>query len=329
MKSKLHIGFVTYGDRRNLLKPTIEYYLNETEVTLILICNGVSANILMDFKKLADKEANRLIIITLNQNLGSAGGFSELIKVAKNINPELLLILDDDCIVEKKELNTLQQISADKKERQVFCCFRNGRKYMENIKAGLDFTSTIASKNSFMGFDLIRYTKRVLNLNKPINVNNNFIPYAPYGGLVMKQKAIQMCSLPRKEFFLYADDTEFTYNLSKQFGIELLPNIKVKESETSWNVSPNSSAASRIWDGRDDFRVFYSTRNQAYLDWNLFSTSKILVILNFILFSILVIAFGVIRIISMKINIRSFISRLKLYFKASFAGLRGSFNNEI
>jgi GT2 family glycosyltransferase len=328
LNEQLHIGFVTYGNRIQLILPTIIEYLEKTKAVIIVVCNGVDSNVLDILVQLQFNYPERLLLSNTKSNLGSAGGFATLFKTAKKINPTTLLVLDDDCYITIENLYKLNTI-LEKSNNQVFSCFREGREYMKRIKDGLDFSNTIARKNSFMGFDLIRYFKRYIEKEKTVLYTNPKIPFAPYSGLVLKNKALKNCNLPRKEFYLYADDTEFTFNLAKDFGIILLTDIEILEREKSWNVEKNTSAASRIWDGKENFRVYFSTRNQVYLDLNLFSDNKIYFFFNVCFFTFITFSIGLIKLVTNRISIKFFFMRLYLYFKAIKNGLFGIFKNEI
>jgi GT2 family glycosyltransferase len=88
--------------------------------------------------------------------------------------------------------------------------------------------------------------------------------------------------MPMPELVLYADDTEFSYRITKSGGqIWLLTEARLLELEASWNQKRRAQSSFEKWltEG-SELRVFYASRNQAYFDSNFWVRSTTLYRLN-------------------------------------------------
>jgi hypothetical protein len=315
-KKQALIATVTYGDRaRQLENGALKSYLTHN-TSLIIVANGVSdqyKNYLQHLNKSDD-----IKVIFSNNNEGSAGGFHKLISECTNLMFEYCILLDDD-----NEL--IGDIHNYVLRREASFIPRKGRKYIDQALKGIDPTPYLAAENSFLGFDVKRIILKkisVVSQNKFELEQFNF-PWSPYGGLILSKHVIECGILPMKELFLYCDDTIYTNQLSKKFGLYLDTELEIIDVEESWNVSTNGNVISRILVAQEQWRVFYSVRNQIYFDTQRFD-SRVMFYFNVFGF---ISAFIVLGLIPAIFNRQKY-KNVKVFFKALKDGFSGNLDNK-
>jgi len=148
-------------------------------------------------------------------------------------------------------------------------------------------------------------------LGSPKDYAFGIVPVAPYGGLFIHKNIINKIDYPNENFYLYADDHEWTYRITKNGGkIYLILNSKVDDLELSWHVPKEIKETSfSIISKGNPFRVYYSVRNRVYFEINNLVNSKIIYLINIFMYLLLI------SLSSSK--------NLKLIIKAIKDGLKG------
>lgn len=139
----------------------------------------------------------------------------------------------------------------------------------------------IGPKNSFFGFHIkylpikiFKYIRRNLSekehsitLEKE-NRRYGVVPVAPYGGLFICKKILDLIGYPNEEFYLYGDDHEWSYRITKNGGkIYLILDSKIDDLELSWHIPQNKKQTSfSIISEANPFRVYYSVRNRVFFE---------------------------------------------------------------
>ena len=286
---------VTYGKRMNYVFNAIEPILNSTNALIILVCNGVDNKAYEELVINFDRYLNsRLILIKNTINEGSSGGFYLGMEKALSVGKEYTVLLDDDNYLSVENLTKLNDFLI-KKTNVAYACYRKDRRYMTDLINGVATDNVFPKQNSFMGVSLNRILNKFFKLKRNHQSYNNKIKinWAPYGGLIIRTEWLANIGLPRRDYYLYADDTEFTYRIKNIYGLELLPFIVIEDLEKSWNVSSNRNLFSRLLLDGEDWKVYYSVRNQAHFDFNLYSNSKIKCEINILLFMMILTLFFV------------------------------------
>ena len=93
------------------------------------------------------------------------------------------------------------------------------------------------------------------------------IDSAPWGGLFISRPALEKLGLPRKDFFLYAEDSELTYRFTLNGGkILLVPDAEITDSQPAWNtVGGRMSNLRRRVLVLAEVKVFHEVRNRNYI----------------------------------------------------------------
>ena len=307
---------MTYGSRYNEFKNgALKTSLREN-VDLLVIANGVDS----EYRKYLETLSTTINIqvVFLEKNEGSAGGFFELLTFCKKLNYEFYILLDDD--------NELVGNLAEVKFQHEASFFpRSGRTYVEKALKGINPTPYLAGENSFLGFDLKRIILKKINHidSTKFDINSFNFPWAPYGGLILSKKVMQCGIMPEKRLFLYCDDTIYTNQISKKYGLYINSKLKIKDVDESWNVASKGHVITRIFSSTETWRTYYSVRNQVYFDSNR-KNSNFYFSMNFLLFFITLFSFSIIYCIQDKKNI----SILKVFLVAVKDGLKGSLGNK-
>jgi GT2 family glycosyltransferase len=308
MENKIFVVTVTYGNRFHLLKQVIDAAWEEGVHKVIVVDNNSvpeSREKLREYEKLLGSQ--KIKVLYLDDNYGSAGGFKKGLEEAYN-DPEceFIWLLDDD----NKPMNNALRVLLDfwysleikdKQEKVALLSFRPIREYL-CIESILKNKPELVWgwKNSFFGFHIKnlpakikKYLHRLLNLkNKEINLKYGTIPSAPYGGLFIHKNILDIIGFPNEKFYLYSDDTEWTYRITKIDGkIYLILESIIDDLELSWTISDKKRLTKIHMLGKDKARFYYATRNSVFLEINNLVDNKIIYFINMISYILLAFIF--------------------------------------
>ena len=174
--------------------------------------------------------------------------------------------------------------------------------------------------NNFLGFN---FGERVLNKFKKIfNIKRkNFIyPLQPVevtsiGGLFFSKGIIKKIGYPREDFFLYAEDHEYTYRFTKKGGkIFLCSEIIIKDLDQTYFRADKSEKLHFFHKDFSETKFYYTVRNYTYFSKR-FITNKIFFYGNLITYSLIQFKY------IFKTSPKLFFKRYKLFLKAIKDGL--------
>lgn len=268
---------VTYGDRRELLRQVLDALPAQGVARVVVVNNGAFWPVK---DELSTAYVNLVDVVEMDRNTGSAAGFAAGIARALDLGAEYLWLLDDDNRPTSDCLATLIEAYEDlRKEhhRDLVAVLAFRPDHQSDVAAGVATKHITPRKNSFRGFHLLDIPYKIWRRTpwgKP-NIQHGLparvhLDVAPYSGLFFHRAVVERFGLPRADFVLYVDDTEFTYRLTKAGGcIPLITSAVLDELESSWSQRQNSANSFRVLLHQgSDFRVYYSTRNQAYFETN-------------------------------------------------------------
>lgn len=318
---------VTNGDRFHLLSQVIKASLNEGVSKVIVVDNHSAESTKRRLQKLEEELKDKMKVIYLDENIGSAGGYKKGLQTAcKYEMCEFIWLLDDDNKPQRNSLNELiglwNNLDQDHKEEKVsLLSYRKDRiAYKESVMVN-NPDLVLGRENSFLGFHIIdlpikalRLIKRKLGINtfkEDKDIKYGKVAVAPYGGMFFSNNLINVIGFPEEKFFLYADDHEWSYRIIEKGGdIYLVLDSKVEDVDTSWHVKDGKKTIFQLLIGDSDaFRVYYSIRNRAYFEINKLVTFDLLYKVNreFLLI--------ILRIVSLFYGYKGY-KRLKLIRKA-------------
>jgi len=263
---------VTYGNRFHLLKQIIESALSECVAKVIVVDNNSepqSKEQLQSYEK--ELGSDKIKVLYLDDNYGSAGGFKRGLEEAySDEKSEYILVLDDDNLLEKGSFEKLKALNIYLENlNSLFMLgfyrdmWNADRKAIENgwIKKYLP--------NNFIGFNLLE-ALRYKFLKNITDENINLFPLQPaeitaMGGTFFHKSVLEKIGYPNEDFYLYADDHDFTYRFTKSGGkIFLCSELKLQDIDFT-TVGIGGVEIGYFDEEFSEFKMYYGVRNHTYL----------------------------------------------------------------
>lgn len=240
---------VTYN-REELLKECITALRNQTlPLNSILVINNGST----DATEKWLKDQKDIVYIT-QENLGSAGGFYTGINWAYKNNFSWIWCMDDDGYPKEDAFENL--IKADNGDLRLLNC------------AVVDKEN----KNTFV-WKTMQYTALDQVDCELIEGKGH-----PFNGTLLHRKIVERAGMPHSRFFLWGDETEYYYRITRQNKI---PVFTVTNS-----IHYHPTAAFSIkedWDFTSAWKMYYYVRNRYFIHTSKFS-NKAYALLNYLCF---------------------------------------------
>jgi GT2 family glycosyltransferase len=290
MPSLKFLVTVTYAARWDLLRNALASAKSEGIDRAVVVDNGAA----VDIAALARTEFGDFVdVVTLGRNTGSAGGFKVGLQRALDLGAHYILLLDDDNEMQSGCMAALTAAyqkyqTYTPEDRLAILAYRSDRQ--TDAAINLSSSGMQGNRNAFFGFDigdvpfkLFRRTPwgRRWIAHRPL-LPLVVVDVAPYSGMYFHRAVPELLGLPDERFFLYADDTDFSYRLTRAGGsIVLATDACLRDQELSWNVKKRfNNTFDALLRGDGDFRAFYSTRNNAYFERHAAGDHRLLRSLN-------------------------------------------------
>ena len=243
---------VTYN-RLDKLKTCLESYDKQKRKPdkIIVVDNNSNLetkNFLIKWS-LAKSEYEK-IILTLDKNYGGSGGFYYGMKKALEIGFDWLWIADDDAYPDDDALFNLENVILST-SYQTIC----GVVYNSN---GIDLNHRrilIEKKYSVKEtcVEKENYDKKTFNID-----------LFSFVGTAISKSVIEECGFPKKEYFIWFDDTEYSYRVRKKFDIICCSNIKIYHDSVEKNEGISWKNYYGERNGLDMYKNHY-TKKQFFL----------------------------------------------------------------
>jgi GT2 family glycosyltransferase len=273
IKYKVCVLTLTYANRWQFLEQVLNRVLAFEQVTQVVVVNNASLYNIAEHA--AGMNDTRITVLNNDENMGSAGGYKQAIDYAlKNTDADFIWLLDDDNVPELNVLPDLlsmwDEVPGDNNQKALFC-LRDDRAVHVKIAKGEDPYRYYLVKDNFMGFSLFnilrnRYYK-LRDKGKDQRPYKKYVqmPYVPYGGLLFHRLMVDMIGLPNADFFLYVDDSEYTYRITQNKGaIWLVPSCRIVDVDKSQGIGyQQKTFHSQLLD-QWSFRTYYAVRNRMY-----------------------------------------------------------------
>ncbi len=233
---KITAVVVTYN-RKNLLLKVINALKGITipNFNIIIVDNASTDD---TYEYISNSLSNNIIYKNTGSNLGGAGGFSYGINEAMMISSDYIWVMDDDCIPSESTLSEFIKFKAS---------INNNFGYLSSRVLWTDNTPCI------MNVQRTSLSREITDFSK-----NQKILLASFVSLFLNSKAILELGLPYKEFFIWGDDWEYTYRISKKYPCYYVSNsIVTHECKDNMGVSI-------VEDNNRIDRYFYAYRNEAF-----------------------------------------------------------------
>lgn len=242
---------VTYN-RRALLSECITALRNQTRrPDAILVINNGSTD---DTANWLEQQPD---LISINQNnLGSSGGFSTGIKWAYQNGYAWIWCMDDDGYPKKDALENL--LEADDGSLQLLNCAVIDKE---------DKKSFVWKTQKYKTLDEVD-CKIIEGIGHPFN------------GTLLHRKIVERVGVPKPNYFLWGDETEYYYRIVKQ------SEIPVCTVSNSIHYHPSTAfSVKKDWDYINGWKMYYYVRNRFYIHQAKFS-NKAIALFNYCCFII-------------------------------------------
>ena len=184
-----------------------------------------------------EAERGQLTYLRLPTNTGGAGGFHFGMQYAYSKSCDFVWLLDDDAVPEERCLETLLKSAALTGGLCLFpkVLFPDGR---------VDVRS-IPRRNFYPGKI---YMKKEI---PPLHGAPTLVSIGTFVGALIRREAMEMVGFPIKEFFLWFDDIEYTYRISRRGPVYFVPEAIVYHHTRAGKP--------------DKIKLYYMMRNWSYL----------------------------------------------------------------
>ncbi|HEV2245364.1 MAG TPA: glycosyltransferase family 2 protein [Terriglobia bacterium] len=248
---------VTYN-RRALLEDCLDALIGqERPLDEILVVDNASTDGTAEV--LSEKYDGKLTNVRLEENVGGAGGFYEGIRMAHEKGHDWIWVMDDDVEPAPDALKVLAESPA-----------------FNDLSVGFLASLVLDSNRKPQIFPYRRFNWLMAacpaisegSLDQPLVP----IEAAGFLGGMVRREAIDAVGLPVKDLFIYWDDTEFIYRISRRFKVFLLPASKVIHRYV-WvppPPPPRSSILGKLSRGpavplSETWRFYYNLRNSIFI----------------------------------------------------------------
>lgn len=240
---KIGIVIVTYN-RIEELKKSLACYEEQTKKPeyIIVVDNHSSdgTDFFLDTWK-NERGVCERIVLSLEDNLGGAGGFYYGMKAAsERTDADWIWVADDDAFPEKNALEIAEQFAAkypdEIKNASAICgmCEYEGR--VASVQRG-------RFKKTFLGTTEVPVSK------EEFQKEYFYLDLYSFVGTIMKREALRKAGLPRKEFFIYQDDYEHAVRMGKIGKLICVPGVVIHHKDNYF------------YDRGVTWRDYYATRN--------------------------------------------------------------------
>ena len=287
MNTKTTVVTVTYGDRLAYLQQMIERALSFAEISDVVVVSNAA---LAPLHQLAERWPDKIRLIELQHNTGSANGYAVALEAALAGGADYIWMMDDDnaptaaaVSILHRELARLSGLLGP--DRVAVLGYRATQQ--ADIAEGVPPRYIRQPRSSYFGFHIAHLPYKIWRRlpwakrsgTPPASIS---LPFAPYGGMLAHRSLYQSIGLPLKDLVLYVDDTEYTRRITANGGrLFLFTEAVIEELEQSWNIKARTR---NIYEtfllGDSDFRAYYAARNQAWFDKNVWAASPRLLRLN-------------------------------------------------
>ncbi len=222
---------VTYN-RQQLLSECIAALRNQTrKVDKILVINNGSTD---DTINWLNNQAD--IEFFSQDNVGSAGGFYTGIKMAYDSGYSWIWLMDDDGYPKNDALEKI--LENDTEEL-----------YLRNC--------AVLDKNNKKNF--VWKTKNYTSIEQVMEseIKNTG---RPFNGTMLHRKIVERVGLPRPDLFVWGDETEYYYRITKKNKI---PSVTITNSI---HYHPATSFSyKQEWDYKSGWKMYYYIRNRFHV----------------------------------------------------------------
>lgn len=230
-----YVAVVVTCSRVHLLKECINNLLQQTlELSRIVVVNNGKDN--ETYSYLESLKSDKVSSIHSETNGGGAGGFYVGMEEALREESDFLLLLDDDAILDKQFCECIDAASKRYPECKAFC-------------------GTVETNNIIDTSHRLRLFSKLFSLYREVPVveysQRDFkCDFLSFCGAVVSTELIKEIGLPRKEYFIWYDDMEYSCRIREKSEIINVNNALIDHCRM---ITGNAEA---------NWRLYYGVRNR-------------------------------------------------------------------
>lgn len=239
---KYGVVIVTYN-RLELLKECLQQCFTQTYPfsSVIVVDNDSDDGTGAYLDELREKQEN-LIVRHLSENTGGSGGFKRALQIARRMDLDWILIIDDDAMIASDYIEQCNRYL--KRHPNVAACsgtvYTNGEIQLNHRRRIISKVMHFESNVPLSGYE---HTSFHYDL-------------ATFCGLMIRGDVLREIGLPKSEYFIWYDDTEYSMRLKKYGGITNINAAKLNHK----TVLPGGEHAGFFM--RMNWRTYYGHRNR-------------------------------------------------------------------
>lgn len=263
------VAIVTYGARRDLLLAVLERLSAQAVGRVVVIDNGAHWPVAAT---LAERFGDWAQVVVIGTNTGSSQGFAAAFAAAARTGGPLIWVLDDDNLPHMDCLPALIAAYAREAARAPADLLAVVASRAEHAAGDISARQLLTRWDSFGGFHLAdiadKLVRRLSRRRARQASRDRQVGVTHFGGMLFHRSVVDRFGLPRGDFFMYADDTEFTWRITAAGGrIVQVADAVVEDLEPAAQQTArlgNRFAAALLADS--DFRGHYAVRNLAFFE---------------------------------------------------------------
>jgi len=207
---------VTFNRKKFLLQCLKAIYNQTCKISKIIVVDNASTD--GTYEYLINNNflsSAKLKYIRLNRNLGGSGGFFYGIKFAMDLGAEWIWMMDDDALPDKDALKELSYIAKNPMN-----IYGSTPCWKDELSWGVKIRLKDGSK---------KYIEKLQDM-----AHETEVEFIPFLGIYVHRQMIKKIGYPEKDFFIAADDVEYTLR-AKKAGSKLI------QAGKSYIIHPPSS----------------------------------------------------------------------------------------
>ena len=250
---KIDVVVVTYN-RLDKLKKTLLCYDQQTVPfrNLIVVDNNSTdgtVSYLKDWEKTPSVYGK--YVLFMNDNIGGAGGFYEGQKFAVSLNPDWILLADDDAYPSKSLIAKFQGFVS---------------RHIHDLGNVVALCTSVHYPNGEICFSHRSRFRLSYGLRHYMDrIPDSFyqkeffdVDFFSYVGAIIKVDAIKKVGYDKPQYFIYYDDSEHCMRLRKIGRIVCVPDLEIIH-DSGWDTEKTNPGELISW------RDYYSTRNRIHM----------------------------------------------------------------
>lgn len=262
------VALVTYGERRSMLMAVLDRLRDEGAGRVVVVDNGAQWPVATE---LAARFGDWIDVVPMGGNMGSSAGFAAAFEDAMRTGRSYIWILDDDnrpypgCLAALLAAHAKEAHSTPRDLLAVVAM------RAEHFGGQVSARQLMTRWDSFSGFHVADLASKVAHRlpgRRREMAGRVQLGVTHFGGMLFNRALIERIGMPRREFFMYGDDTELTWRITAGGGrIVQATEAVVEDLEGSFQQTShvrNRFIGALMSDS--DFRTYYSVRNLAYFE---------------------------------------------------------------